>query len=143
MQYHLWGASSPQLQWEFEKIIGSKPVGDGLKRWLDSAPGFRLDQLETPLRIEAITPTSVLGEWEIYSSLKLQGKPVDLIYFPKGQHIHQRPLERLASQEGDVDWFRFWLQGHQSLEPSKHDQYKRWEALKASKIPIEGLERPE
>ena len=34
---------------------------------------------------------SVLAEWEMYSSLMMEDKPVDLIYFPTGQHIHQNP----------------------------------------------------
>ncbi len=79
--------------------------------------------------MEAISPSSVLSEWELYSSLKMQGKPVDLIYFPTGQHIHQKPLERLESQQGDVDWFRFWLQGYKDPDPAKRDQYQRWESM--------------
>jgi hypothetical protein len=130
MQYHLWGTTSPPLALEFEKIIGSKPIGDGLKEWFTLAPGFHLDQVATPLRLEAIGPSSLLGEWEIYSSLTQQNKPVDLIYFPDGQHIHQRPLERFASQQGDVDWFRFWLQGYEDPDPSKGNQYRRWKQMK-------------
>lgn len=129
MEYHLAEGSS-KIQQQEETIIGSKPIGDGLKRWLEVAPGFHLDKVETPLRIEAINPLSLLGEWEIYSSLRMQKKAVDLIYFPKGTHIHQRPLERLESQQGDVDWFRFWLQGYEDPDPTKKEQYKRWEHLK-------------
>jgi hypothetical protein len=60
----------------------------------------------------------------------MQGKPVDLIYFPHGTHIHQAPLERLESQQGDVDWFRFWLQGYIDPNPSKCAQYLRWRRLR-------------
>jgi dipeptidyl aminopeptidase/acylaminoacyl peptidase len=130
MQYRLWGVSSPPLEQESEKLIGAKPVGEGLQQWLERAPGFHLDQVRSPLRIEAITPISVLGEWEIYSSLKQERKPVDLIYFPEGQHIHQKPLERLASQQGDVDWFRFWLQDHEDPDASKRGEYRRWEEMR-------------
>jgi len=129
MQYRLWGVSSPPLEQESEKLIGAKPVGEGLQQWSALAPGFHLDQVKSPLRIEAITPISVLGEWEIYSSLKQQRKPVDLIYFPEGQHIHQKPLERLASQQGDVDWFRFWLQDYEDSDVSKRSEYRRWEEM--------------
>ena len=100
------------------------------------SPGFHLDQIQTPLRIEAIAPISILQEWEIYSSLRMQNKPVDLIYFPAGTHIHQRPLERLASQQGNVDWFRFWLQGYEDLDPSKHSEYLRWEKLRFEQDPL-------
>ena len=130
MQYRLLGVSSPSLEQEFEKLIGVRPIGVGLKQWLDLAPGFQLDRVKAPLRIETITPISILGEWEIYSSLKQQRKPVDLIYFPGGQHIHQRPLERLASQQGDVDWLRFWLQDYEDPDTSKRGEYKRWEEMR-------------
>jgi dipeptidyl aminopeptidase/acylaminoacyl peptidase len=127
MQYRLFGAASASVEREYDRIIGAKPVGgDGLKQWLAASPGFNLDRITVPVRIEAITPASVLAEWELYSSLRMQRKPVDLIYFPDGQHIHQKPRERLESQQGDVDWFRFWLQRYEDSEPAKRDQYRRW-----------------
>jgi dipeptidyl aminopeptidase/acylaminoacyl peptidase len=130
INYHLFGESSSAIQHIDETIIGAKPVAGGLETWLKLAPGFHLDQVETPLRIETITPMSLIGEWEIYSSLRMQNKPVDLIYFPFGTHIHQKPLERLESQQGDVDWFRFWLQGYEDPDVTKRPQYERWEKLR-------------
>ena len=112
-----------------DSIYGVKPDGPGLQKWLAEAPGFNLDRVRTPLRIEAIGPESVLAEWELYASLREQGKPVDLIYLPDGQHILQKPLERMASQQGNVDWFRFWLQGVEDTGAGKSEQYRRWEQL--------------
>ncbi len=114
---------------EGTEIYGAPPVGEGLKPWITSAPGFHLDRVQTPLRIEAIRAESVLGEWEIYSSLTMQRKPVEFIYFPKGQHILQKPLERLASQQGNVDWFRFWLKSEESVDPAKAQQNTRLHEL--------------
>jgi hypothetical protein len=129
MDYH-FSISSPELEEQDDKIIGAKPFGTGLKSWLELAPGFHLDQMQTPLRIEAMTPVSILQEWEIYSSLRMQNKPVDFIYFPQGTHIHQKPLERFESQQGNVDWMRFWLQGYEDPDPAKKAQYERWQRLK-------------
>jgi hypothetical protein len=39
-------------------------------------------------------------------------------------------LERLASEQGNVDWFRFWLKGEEDPDPSKTDQYARWHELR-------------
>jgi hypothetical protein len=61
----------------------------------------------------------------------MQHKPVDLIYFPEGTHVHERPLERYESQQGNVDWLRFWLQDYEDPDPVKQAQYRRWEAMKA------------
>ena len=113
-----------------EDIYGVKPFGAGLKEWVDRAPGFNLDRVRTPLRIEAIGFGSVLAEWETYGSLLTQGKPVDLIYFPFGDHLLQKPLERMASQQGNVDWFRFWLKGEEDPDPSKATQYARWRKMR-------------
>lgn len=129
IDYHLFDVSSPILEEQDDRIYGVKPVGKGLKRWFDMAAGFHLDRVRVPLRIEAINPASVLQEWEIYSSLKMQNDPVDLIYFPSGTHIHQNPSERMESQQGDIDWFRFWLQGYEDPDPTKHAEYSRWKNL--------------
>jgi len=129
MQY-LLTTESPDIQNQMKAVYGTSPFGSGLQRWVARAPGFNLDKVRTPVRMEAINPASVLQEWELYASLRLQGKPVDFIYFPHGTHIHQKPLERFESQQGDVDWFRFWLQDHEDIDGSKRSQYARWHLLR-------------
>jgi dipeptidyl aminopeptidase/acylaminoacyl peptidase len=129
MNYLLFGVGRSHD--EGDQIYGGAPFGDDLKRWTARAPGFHLDRVQTPLRLEAIGPASVLQEWEIYASLSKQQKPVDLIYLPGGQHILQKPLDRLASQQGNVDWFRFWLKDEEDPDPQKEGQYRRWRQLKA------------
>jgi dipeptidyl aminopeptidase/acylaminoacyl peptidase len=132
MQYDLFGEGRPSLRKSFEKIIGKNPDGDGLDIWMKQSPGFNLEKVVTPIRIEAIGPGSVLMEWDIYAALRRQNKPVDMIYIPGGQHILQKPLDRMASQQGDVDWFRFWLEGYEDPDPSKTDLYRRWRILRHS-----------
>jgi hypothetical protein len=118
MSYMLFCPGFRECRIDHEMANGDAPFGRHLREWLDTADGFQLDKVETPLRVEAIGPMSVLGEWEIYSSLSQQEKPVDLIYIPDGQHILQKPQERYASQQGNVNWFRFWLEiGRNSAMP--------------------------
>jgi dipeptidyl aminopeptidase/acylaminoacyl peptidase len=131
MQYLLSGIGLPNDP-EYEKIYGTKPFGKGLATWVREAPDFHLDRIQTPLKIEAIGQSSVLDEWEIYASLRMQKKPVEFVYIPDGQHILQKPLDRLASQQGNVDWFRFWLQGYEDPDPAKALQYSHWRELRAS-----------
>lgn len=130
LQGILFGTTKPGGRGEGEAIYGGKPFGEGLYLWLERAPGFHLDRIQVPLRIEADSPGGLLGEWETYASLSRQGKPVDLIYIADGQHILQKPLERMASQEGNVDWFRFWLKGEEDPALSKVPQYARWKELR-------------
>jgi len=130
MQYLLFFSVGSDYRTEADRIYGAAPFGEGLKKWLDAAPGFHINRIHAPVRIEAIGPLSVLTEWELYSSLWRQGKPVDFVYIPGGQHILQKPLDRMASQQGDVDWFRFWLENEEDSDPSKALQYRRWREIR-------------
>lgn len=125
---------------EAERYNGGKPVGKGLDTWIKSAPGFRLAELTTPLRLQAITPLGLLSEWEIYAALRIQEKPVDMVYFPLGQHVLQNPAELEASEQGDVDWFRYWLKGEEDQRPSKRAQYQRWGELREKQS--QSIQRP-
>jgi hypothetical protein len=119
MQCMLFCDVSVPFQSEFAKVNGGIPIGgEHLSKWLALAVNFRLDGVTTPLRIEAIGPRSLLAEWEIYSSLKQQGKNVSLLYLPDGQHILQKPQERKASQQASIDWFVSWL--HSDVTQSQH-----------------------
>jgi len=111
-------------------IYGGAPNGPGLRSWVDAAPDFHLDAVGAALRIEAIGPASLLGEWELYSALREQEKPVDLVYIRGGQHILQKPLDRIASQQGNVDWFRFWLTDQMSSPQEVPDLNRRWLQLR-------------
>ena len=130
LTYRLFAEGRPSLAKEYDKIIGVQPDGDGLSTWLERAPSFHLDKVITPLQIQAIGPSSVLAEWEIYASLRQQHKPVDMMYIPGGQHILQKPLDRAASQQGVVDWFRFWLQSYDDGAIDKRAQYVRWRKMR-------------
>jgi hypothetical protein len=130
MQYILYGPGPALVHEQMDRVRGGGPFGSTQSNWFKDAPGFHLDQVTAPVRVEAINPTSVLQEWELYSSLYMQHKPVDLIYFPEGTHVHERPLERYESQQGNVDWLRFWLQDYEDPDPVKQAQYRRWEAMK-------------
>jgi dipeptidyl aminopeptidase/acylaminoacyl peptidase len=130
LTYRLFAEGRPSMAKEYEKIIGAEAFGDGWRTWFANAPGFHLDSVVTPLRIEAIGPSSILAEWETYASLRRDQKPVDLIYIPDGEHVLQKPLDRLASQQGTVDWFRFWLQDFEDPAAEKRAQYRRWRQLR-------------
>ncbi len=116
---------------EAESVVGAAPFGAGLREWLNRSPTFNLDRIETPLQVVALGPRSQLLEmWEPYAGLRSLGKPVDLILMHEpGTHVLSNPLQRIVSQQGTVDWFRFWLQGYEDPDPAKADQYQRWERL--------------
>jgi hypothetical protein len=114
---------------EDEKMIGGPPVGASLALWMQRAPGFNLDHVTAPLLLTALQPFSLLEEWEPYAGLLLQGKPAELVYIPDGEHILTKPWERFTSQQGAVDWFRFWLQGAER-DDAPAGEYARWRAMR-------------
>ncbi len=128
LQYLLWGRLG--IDQEYAGINGGPPWGGNFGAWRERAPGFNLDRVTAPLRLEAITTGSVLGEWEPYAGLLLQHKPAELFVIPGGEHILVKPWERLASQGGNADWFRFWLKNEEDPDPAKREQYARWRELR-------------
>jgi dipeptidyl aminopeptidase/acylaminoacyl peptidase len=120
----------PLYRASFEDVNGGPPFGQGLQAWLTRSPAFLMDKIETPLRIQALHPTSLLFEWDWYTGLFRLGKPVELIYIPEGVHVLEKPWDRMISQQGNVDWFCFWLKGEEDPNPAKAEQYKRWRELR-------------
>jgi hypothetical protein len=106
-----------------------------MARWQKESPAFLMDKMETPLRIQALSMWSLLGDWHWYSGLSRLGKPVEMIYIPDGTHVLEKPWDRMVSQQGNVDWFCFWIKGEEDPNPAKAEEYKRWREQRR----IEGL----
>lgn len=121
---------------ENEKDLGARPFGEGLKTWLERAPGFNADKVHTPLRLQLESPGLgiALTKWEMFSRLTQLQRPVEFNVIPDiehGSHGIQNPTQCLASQQGAVDWFDFWLNGREDADPAKAEQYARWRHLRA------------
>jgi len=115
---------------EAQAMIGAPPFGRGLQQWLKVSPTFNMEKVTIPLQVVALGRPSLLDTWEPYATLRYLNKPVDLIVVREGTHVLTNPAERIISQGGTVDWFRFWLQGYEDSDPSKKDQYARWRELR-------------
>jgi hypothetical protein len=126
------------FQSEMKLDIGAAPIGDGMMQWLAQSPGFRTEQIRSPLRLERDEGgnwgTAVaLASWETFSRMRALDQPVELYMIPdlkEGQHQLEGPRQQLASREGTVDWFDFWLNGHEDNSPNKREQYIRWRTLR-------------
>jgi dipeptidyl aminopeptidase/acylaminoacyl peptidase len=125
MNYLLW----PTM--DYVRVNGGPPNGSSLPSWLKNSPGFNLDKVNAAVRLEYYGPAMFLGGWQWFSGLSLLEKPVDFVWLPNGTHLLVKPSERLTSQQGNVDWFSFWLLGAEDSDPAKAEQYKRWESLRS------------
>ncbi len=120
---------------EVDRVIGAAPFGKGVDTWLSHSPGFNIDKVLTPIRIVAFnTDSALLCVWEWFAVLRHLSKPVDLILLQDGDHILQKPWERMVSQQGNVDWFAFWLRNEEDSDPTKASQYARWRKLRAEEM---------
>jgi len=118
------------LQKMYESINGGLPFGEGLKSWMERTPAFNAHRVHTPVRIVVHRPASLLWEWEWFAALRTLDKPVEMIYMQDGVHILVKPWERMISQQGNVEWFAFWLKGEEDPDPTKAEQYARWRGLR-------------
>lgn len=109
--------------------LGAAPFGDGLQTWIKRSPVFNLDKVSAPLLMLETGTSMAVQDWEPYAALYYRRKPVDMILLKAGMHIQSNPQQRLATQGITVDWYRFWLQGYEDPDPTKLDQYRRWEGL--------------
>jgi hypothetical protein len=127
---------APWLARLFNRFNGGQPYGDAMLSWLKNAPGFNLDKVRCPVRIMAHDEGEggALEQWEWFSGLKLLRKPVEMMVLPaktgRGAHLLKQPWQRMVAQQGNVDWFRFWMQGQEDPDPSKGNQYGRWRELR-------------
>jgi len=116
-----------------ESIGGGIPVGETFRTWQERIPTLAPERFKAPVLIEAIAwPNGggPLTQWELYTLLRRLNKPVEMIYYPDGLHNLVKPGERLTSQGGAVDWFRFWLTGEEDSDSAKAGQYERWRRMR-------------
>ena len=111
-------------------FAGARPYGDGLSKWIERAPEFSSDKITAPVLLSPANPHNLITLWSLYAELRDQGKPVELQFIRSGQHNLAKPLQRFAQQEMLVDWFDFWLNGHEDAAPEKVEQYARWHKLR-------------
>ena len=115
----------------FSRENGGPPFGEGLKLWMERAPGFNIDRVKGTA-VQVVAMKTPLGSWERYVQLRMQKKPSELVFVPEGDHNLVRPRERLLVQQGAVDWFRFWLQAYEN-PAGDSVRYGRWRLLRAQR----------
>lgn len=126
----MYGAYLPgMLEYESSSLIGAPFWGEGVKLWIERSPAFHLEEIRTPLRFERFG-TFPPPFWDTFAILKRHGRPVEMVHIPLGTHVLETPFARYTSQQGNVDWFRFWLLGEEDSEPAKAQQYERWRQLR-------------
>lgn len=99
------------------------------ERWRAISPVFKLDRIRAPILFQH-------SEQEYMYALEyviplLREHRAELHVFPHEPHQKFQPRHKLAVYERNVDWFRFWLQGHEDAALQKHTQYERWRQMRS------------
>jgi hypothetical protein len=113
------------------KINGVELMPQNVSEWFKHNPLYHLGDCVAAVRLEENGSTVPAALWETYALLRKSHRRVEFQIYPEGSHILEKPQERLASQGGNVDWFRFWLQGFEDPDPAKYAQYTRWRKLRS------------
>jgi dipeptidyl aminopeptidase/acylaminoacyl peptidase len=125
----------PEKAADYAKFVaGALPLGPGLQQWTEHAPGLQTNLIDAPVLVSAGDPWHLIALWSLYAPLRAQGKPVYLQYIRSGSHNLVKPLQVLAHEEMLVDWFDFWLNGHEASDPQKAVEYADWRELRAKNL---------
>jgi acetyl esterase/lipase len=55
--------------------------------------------------------------------------PAELVYYRDETHLFHQPHHRAWAEQLRLDWFDYWLLGRRNPDPSKVEQYERWDAM--------------
>lgn len=131
-----------------EAMNNAAPFGPKLADWVRNDPALNTDCVRSALRIESYG-VPMYNNYDLYTLLRRQYKPVEMILIPGGNHSLSRPSERMLSLQGNVDWFRFWLKGERRTVPmlagetgvSLQAQYEAWQQMEAMKAKVDAVPR--
>jgi dipeptidyl aminopeptidase/acylaminoacyl peptidase len=116
---------------EYEQLYGGGSFWENRSAWLSNAPGFNTDRVQTPLLLTVNGVQNRTSFLELYVGLRANGRPVELLHFPQGEHELKKPRERQASLQATVDWMSFWLLGAEpAATPASSERFSRWRAMR-------------
>jgi dipeptidyl aminopeptidase/acylaminoacyl peptidase len=99
------------------------------ERWRLIAPALNVERIRAPLLMQ-LPELEIRSAAELHARLSMTRTPVELYAFPDEGHVKLQPRHRLAVYRRNLDWFRYWLQGHVDGDPAKAAQYRRWDELR-------------
>ena len=98
------------------------------ERWRLLSPAANLDTIKAPILMQMPEQEYVIAL--DYAIPLVHEHRADLYVFPNEPHQKFQPRHKLAAYERNIDWFRFWLQGHEDPNPVKKQQYAHWREMR-------------
>jgi len=94
-------------------------------RWRLVSPALNVSRVRAPVLLQ-LAEQEARYAIEFYSRLTNTATPTEMYVFPDERHFKVQPRHRLAVYQRNLDWFRYWLQGHVEDDPARSKQYARW-----------------
>ncbi|MGJ4728099.1 Atxe2 family lasso peptide isopeptidase [Luteimonas sp. SDU101] len=115
---------------EMKNAWGLGSPSETPERWHELSPAYNVDRIRAPVLFQ-MPEQEYLYALGVSLPLVRQGR-ADLYVFPNETHQKFQPRHKLAAYERNLDWFRFWLQGHEDPKPGKAEGYQRWRTMRAA-----------
>lgn len=122
----------------YEPMFGNKPFWQNRSDWLVHETTFNVDRVRTPILFTVHGERVAELYAETLGAFRLNGRPMELLSFPFGEHQLVRPREREASLEASVAWMTFWLQEREDYVSEDVDRLTRWRAMRSQQDAILG-----
>ncbi len=129
-----WVTGSAVMRYYLDTFFGGPPLGETYGNYQEISPALNAHRIRVPL-LREYGPDVGVQSLELLAMLRRLGKPVEQVIYPNAPHVLERPSQRIASMERNLDWFHFWLQGYEDPEPDKREQYARWRSLPGAPKP--------
>lgn len=111
------------------KVWGLGRPEETPRQWQLVSPALNAKRISAPTLFQ-LPEQEARQMPELYARLVAAGTPTELYAFPDEAHVKIQPRHRLAIFDRNLDWFRYWLQDHRDPDPTKAQQYRRWDRLK-------------
>lgn len=115
--------------WQYNALGYPRATDEKPDFWRPVSLALNAEHIDTPLLMQLADKEMQLS-LEAFTALREKGKPVEMYVFPDEYHEKIGPAHRLNAYNRSIDWFAFWLQGKEDIDPDKRDQYLRWEKMR-------------
>ena len=126
--YYLFNSLRAGFRSGLKKMWQLGAPGQTPERWRTVSPTYNLDKIHVPILFQMAEQEYRLSlEYALPLVRRFQG---DIYVYPDEAHMKFQPRHKLAVNVRNLEWFRFWLQGHEDPDPALAAQYKVWRKMK-------------
>jgi len=129
--YYLFGSMKGKVFFDgLKEVYQLGTPEETPERWKTLSVDSNLDRFHAPILMQM--PEQEYMYALSYAIPLIRALRADLYVFPNEPHQKFQPKHKLAAYQRNLDWFRFWLQGHEDPDPQKAQQYGHWREMRAA-----------